>query len=53
MVYEPVLLSQITFRKDIRSFYFDKVIDDLGCEKSFDGLKEVLELKKLDIGKKI
>ena len=46
---EPnILKERITFRKDLRSSFFDNVLDKIECKKTFNGIKEKLKLNKIN-----
>ena len=41
-------IEEITFKEDFASSYIDKLINDIDCEKSIDGLKKTLKLKRIE-----
>ena len=50
---EPqMMIEKITLKRDLRSGIFDNILDQIDCPKTFDGIKEKLELKKIKNWKK-
>lgn len=42
-----IRIEKITLKRDLRSSRFDYILDKINCPKTFSGIKEKLELKKI------
>jgi len=45
--YPKFRIEQITLKRDLRSSMFDNLLDEINCPKTFDKIKEKLELKRI------